>query len=108
MQRGDCLKNKDINLWFIKITEHINEQDKILKKKCSKFAMQMYYLSLIYGISYDCDNVCVLFFCLMIDDEWYWHSNSYRSQIVLPIHFVGTQGTRHDSAWFHPVKKFYI
>lgn len=69
-----------------------------------------YYLFLIYGISYDCDNVCVLFFCLMIDELYSNYSYPYRSQTALRIHSVGILGTRRDFVWFHPkffkIKKF--
>lgn len=60
-----------------------------------------YYLFLIYDISYDCDNVFVWFFCLMIDDDWYY-SNSYRSQTALPIRSAGTRGMKRGFVCFRP------
>lgn len=61
-----------------------------------------YYLALIYDISYDCDNVCVLFFWLMMDDDSCLSSSSYRSQTAWPNRFAGTRGTKRGSVWFRP------
>lgn len=60
-----------------------------------------FYLFLIYDISYDCENVFVLF-CLMTDDWYAYYSSSYRSQTAWPIHSAGTQGMIHDFVCFHP------
>lgn len=64
--------------------------------------MQCFYLSLIYDISYDCDNVFALIFCLMTDDSCSNDWSSYRSQTAWPIHFAGTRGMIRGFVCFHP------